>query len=211
MIKPIKWEWYSAIFIDWCLVQLSSERLSQETDGKRCRDLQTLGEAWEILRNREKKGCRNKECQNNTRNPTESTNWIHRDLQRLIREPGSLHVWILISAYMSQLCSLVFLWDSQQEEKGCLWLICLLFGTHFSILHTGLPYQVLIPGKVSSLKVVCLISMKSLCFLNRNGGGVDGCKGRVDCSEGRLMEGTGRGGKNRSCLDVLVILITINN
>lgn len=44
----------SAISIDWCIAQFSSEMLHPETDEKMCR-IQTLGEAWGILQERWRK------------------------------------------------------------------------------------------------------------------------------------------------------------
>ena len=66
------------MFIDWCLAQLSSERLHPATDGKRCRDPQPdIRQSQRILWKRGRKDCGASVIKDTTRKPTASITWAH--------------------------------------------------------------------------------------------------------------------------------------
>lgn len=87
-------KWYSAICIDWCLVQLSLERFQTETDGDRCtgpqpRIRQSLGNP---LNEGEERCLGAWGVRNTTKiSPQNQLTWDHKSSHRLSHQWGRLY------------------------------------------------------------------------------------------------------------------------
>lgn len=143
-IQQNTFSWYSAILIDR-IVYLSQERLHVVTERNRCRDpcpniRPRLGNPRRV-----RKKCGSQRGQ---RKPTESINLGSKGLtvtELTIREPACVRP--RPSAYMFQLCPLVFCGTLKSGNKGYLWYFFLLWGPLSSFWVASSSFNILIWGK----------------------------------------------------------------